>query len=110
VRTVVVAPEQQDFLQELVERAAQHSDGYVFQGRGDRGKSLIRRVQVAVLRATKQGGIPHYSTPRFPQTVRPTAICRSIRRRADGQEARKMVSHALGHNRVAVTYSYVPRR
>jgi len=109
-RIVDVAPEQQDFLQELVERAAQHSDGYVFQGRGDRGKSLIRRVQAAVSRATKQEGIPHYSTHAFRKMFAQQRYAEASATGQTDREAREVVSHALGHNRVAVTYSYVPRR
>ncbi len=105
VRTVGVDARWQGFLAELKERAAGHRDGYVFQGR----RSMAVRTRNAVRQACRHLGEPCYSTHGFRKCYAQEQY-RELR--AEGladKEARLDVSRLLGHNRLDVTYSYIPR-
>ncbi len=109
-RTLIVDPQYREFLGELQQRATAHRDGHVFQGRGDRGSSLIKRVETAVAAACQTLGIPCCGTHGFRKTY---AQGRYAEVRAAGESdhtAREQVSQELGHSRVSVTYSYVPKQ
>ncbi|MCP4591601.1 MAG: tyrosine-type recombinase/integrase [bacterium] len=108
-RTVTVSVAHRPFLERLVEQAEAHRDGHVFQGRGDRGSSLARRVEAAVRYACEQLEIACYGTHGFRK-----CWAQELHRLLgdlglDDREARREVAQGLGHNRVNVTYAYIPR-
>ncbi len=108
-RTVTVSTTHRAFLERLVERAGIHRDGHVFQGRGDRGRSLVRRTQAAVTYACEQLEIACYGTHGFRK-----CWAQELHRLlgglgVDDHDARREVAEGLGHNRVNVTYAYIPR-
>jgi len=45
-----------------------HRDGHVFQGRGHRGQSLVKRTQAAVCYACERLNVEHYGTRGFRRT------------------------------------------
>ena len=105
-RQVQVDAGHQAYLRELEARATQHRDGHVFQGRG----SLGRRVERAVDEACRRLGIPDQGTHGFRKAF---AAGRYEQLRAEGLgdvQARRELTGDLGHGRVQVTYSYVPRK
>lgn len=105
VRTVEVDPKWQAFLAEIEDRADGHRDGYAFQGRS----SLDRRTRDAVRCACERLGEDHYATHGFRKCYAQERY-RALRGQGlDDEEARLGVSHDLGHNRLDVTYSYIPR-
>lgn len=108
-RLVPIPPEQQDLFMALRERAEKHSDGYIFQGRGSRGKSLVKRTQRAVATASRRLGITHWGTRGFRRTYAQTRHAALLAAGLADGEARDVVSHELGHRRRAVSYAYVPR-
>jgi len=108
-RTVTVAAKHRDFLQVLKTRAARHWDGHVFQGRGERGRALSRRVRAAVTAAAKRVGVPDCGTHGFRKLYAQQRYAEALDAGQSDRAAREAVSQELGHNRVAVTYSYVPR-
>jgi integrase len=108
-RTVSVDPKHRPFLEKLTARAEQNSDGFVFQGRGKRGKSLGKRVAGAVRHACQRLDIPHYSTHGFRRTWAQERHNKLQEQGLDDRDARQAVSTEMGHRRIDVTYSYIPR-
>ncbi len=108
-RTVTVSVRFRPFLEWLVERAGLHRDGHVFQGRGDQGQSLAKRTQSAVRYACERLEIECYGTHGFRKCWAQELHRLLGGQGFDDQAARREVAQALGHNRVAVTYSYIPR-
>jgi len=109
-RDVTIDPQHREFLQRLQQRAAGHRDGCVFQGRGDRGASLIQRTQTAVATACQTLGILCYGTHGFRKTYAQARYAEEFAAGATDRTAREQLTQELGHNRIAVTYSYVPRQ
>lgn len=108
-REVQVDEKYRPFLEHLKERAGQHRDGHVFQGRGDRGASLVRRVSGSVRQACRRLKLEHFGTHGFRKTWAQERY-RALRQAgASDREARRKVSQELGHNRLSVTYSYIPK-
>jgi len=108
-RLVSVDPRHRPFLERLCGLAQSHRDGHVFQGRGSRGESLIRRVQSAVRYACKQLEIADYGTHGFRRCWAQERYQELGEQGLDDSTARRVVARELGHNRLDVTYSYIPR-
>ncbi len=108
-RMVSIDPQHWFFLEKLEGRAKEHRDGYVFQGRGSRGESLVRRTQSAVYYACGQLVITSYGTHGFRRCWAQERYQGLRNRGLDDHAARRSVARELGHNRIEVTYSYVPR-
>ncbi len=108
-RTVTVSVAHRAFLERLVEQAEVHRDGHVFRGRGDRGRSLARRVEGAVRYACDRLEIACYGTHGFRKCWAQELHRMLGGQGFDDQAARREVAQGLGHNRVNVTYSYIPR-
>ncbi len=104
-RTVGVDRRHQGFLQAMRDRAAEHRDGHIFQGR----RSLDDRTREAVRQACKRLGEECYSTHGFRKTFAQTRYVALREQGLDDREARQRVAEDLGHNRVDVTAHYVPR-
>jgi integrase len=97
------------FLQELKVSAEQNRDGHVFQGRGNQGTSLAKRTASAVHQACQRLGIEHCGTHGFRRGWAQERYCELQRQDHDDCRARRSVAKELGHNRIDVTYSYIPR-
>ena len=73
-------------------------------------QSLARRVRSAVQQACIRLGEPCYSTHGFRRTFAQERY-RNLRAEGlDDRAARRALAGDLGHNRIDVTYSYVPRQ
>jgi integrase len=95
-RTVTVAGEHRPFLERLAAQAEGNRDGHVFQGRGERGSSLARRVEGAVRYACGQLEIACYGTHGFRK-----CWAQELHRQLGGQgfddrAARREVAEGLG--------------
>lgn len=108
-RVVSIDPKHRPFLEKLDERASAHRDGHVFQGRGSRGASLIRRTQEAVSYACGRLEITGYGTHGFRRGWAQERYGTLRDQGLDDHAARWSVARGLGHNRLDVTYSYIPR-
>lgn len=108
-RTVTVDPEHQPFLEKLKARAEQHADNHVFQGRGDRGKSLASRTAGAARHACERLGIECYGTHGFRRTWAQERYQELHTAEHNDRQARQSVAKELGHGRIDVTYSYISR-
>jgi integrase len=108
-RNVDVDLKHREFLVRLKDRAEGHRDGHVFQGRGHRGQSLVRRTQDAVRCACERLGIESYGTHGFRRTWAQEQHQALLAQGLSDHESRQSLAEELGHGRVAVTYSYVPR-
>jgi integrase len=105
IREVRIDPKHSKFLEALKERGKRNSDGHIFRGRG----SLGQRTERAVDEACRRLGIDDQGTHGFRRTF---AQERYREYRGEGstdKEARRRLTHDLGHGRIAVTYSYVGR-
>ena len=109
-RVVSIDSKHRPFLEKLEGRASSHRDGHVFQGRGSRGASLVRRTQEAVSYACRRLEITCYGTHGFRRGWAQERYGTLRDRGLDDHQARRLVAQALGHNRFDVTYSYIPRR
>ena len=109
-RTVRVDREYKPFLAHLKERAQRHRDGHVFQGRGHRGQSLVKRVQGAVRHACERLGLACYGTHGFRRSFAVTRYQAYYAQSLTDGEARKRLTTDLGHNRPQETYAYVARK
>jgi len=109
-RVVSVDSRHRPFLEELKVRAEKNHDGHVFQGRGDRGDSLGKRTAGAVRHACERLGTEHYSTHGFRKTWAQERYQKLREQGLNDHEARRSVAKELGHNRLDVTYSYIPRQ
>ncbi len=104
-REVRVDPQHRDYLSSLKERAAQHRDGHVFQGRAGLG----RRTEDAVRYACQRLGIQDRGTHGFRRMFAQERYRKYREQGLGDREARRELARDLGHGRIAVTYSYVPR-
>lgn len=104
-REVRVDPQYRQELQEFKERAERHRDGHVFQGRG----SLGQRTERAVEEACKRLGIEDRGTHGLRRTFARERYESYRQAGMDDRQARRELARDLGHNRLDVTYSYVPR-
>ncbi len=117
-REVQVDEKHGEFLAYLQERARQHHDGHVFINRGDRGSSLGMRVGSAVYQACQRLDLECYGTHGFRRLFAQARHSERVEEmRATGESnrqadytARQEIAQDLGHNRVEVTYSYVPKQ
>lgn len=108
-RKVNVAPKYRAFLERLKDQSEDHRDGHVFQGRGHRGQSLVKRTQTAVCYACERLDIEHYGTHGFRRTWAQERYQGLLEQGINDRKSRQSVAEGLGHGRIAVTYSYVPR-
>jgi len=108
-RVINVDSQHRPFLEKLKEQAQAHLDGHVFQGRGSRGASLVRRTQEAVSYACERLEITGYGTHGFRRSWAQERYGTLRDQGLDDHEARRLVAQGLGHNRLDVTYSYIPR-
>ena len=109
-RVISVDFQHRPFLEKLERQASAHQDGHVFQGRGSRGASLVQRVQAAVSYACERLEITGYGTHGFRRGWAQERYKKLRDQGLDDREARQLVAQGLGHNRLSVTYSYIPRR
>lgn len=103
-REVQVDPQHLKDLETLKERAAQHSDGYVFQDR----RGLGKRTERAVEEACKRLGIADQGTHGFRGLFAQQRYQEYRDAGMSDRQARLEVAHELGHGRISVTYSYIP--
>lgn len=108
-RKVNVDPKHQVFLERLKDQSENHRDSHVFQGRGHRGQSLVKRTRSAVRYACERLDIEHYSTHGFRRTWAQEQHQELLEQGLNDRESRQSVAEGLGHGRVDVTYSYIPR-
>jgi integrase len=104
-RTVAVDPKHREYLAGLKRRAESRGDGRVFHDRG----GLARATDNALRAACKRLGIVCMGTHGFRRTWAREQLAAHKARGLDEHAARLALAHDLGHGRVAVTYSYVPR-
>jgi integrase/recombinase XerD len=91
------------FLKNLREKS---EEGFIFKNR----KGLAKRTADAVRHACERlGNVPLHGTHGFRRTFA-QKMYRSLRAQGKSdQEARLLVANALGHHRVEISYSYIPR-
>ena len=104
-REVRVDPEHRTLLQRLKARADRRPDGHVFAGRG----GLAKRLERAVDEACRRLEIQDQGTHGFRGTWANLRYQRYRREGLSDRQARRRIAVELGHGRIEVTYSYVPR-
>jgi integrase/recombinase XerD len=98
----ILDEESRSFLKKLWERS---EEGDIFKNK----KGLASKTKDAVRHACDRLGVPLHGTHGFRRTF---AQRMYLKLRSEGiseQQARLLVANALGHHRIEVTYSYIPR-
>jgi integrase len=108
-RTIQVDPEHRSFLKVLKTRADRRRDGHVFKDRGHRGEGLKRRTGTAVRDACERLGMECFGTHGFRRGWAQEQYRELREQGSDDREARRSTAKGLGHKRLDVTYSYIPR-
>lgn len=105
VRDVDVDPVYREFLQAVHDLGLNHTDGFIFQGRGD----LAARTERAINAACERLGIADAGTHGNRKTAAHVRYENYLRDHTDDRTARLKLANDLGHGRAAVTVHYVAR-
>ena len=109
-RSVQLGKHHQPFLKALKNRAESNRDEHVFQGRGRQGVALQSRTRDALRHACERLNFEYYGTHGLRRTWAQQRYRVLMEQNHSDHESRQSIAGDLGHGRVAVTYSYVPRR
>jgi integrase len=109
-RSVQLNKRHQPFLKVLKARADPNRDGHVFRGRGNQGVALKRRTRDAIRHACERLGFEYYGTHGLRRTWAQQRYRILTEQNHSDRESRRSIAKELGHGRIDVTYSYVPRR
>jgi integrase len=108
-RSVQVDKHHRPFLEILKARADSNRDGRVFQGRGIQGAALKRRTRDAIRHACERLGFEYYGTHGLRKTWAQQQYHILTEQGHKDRKSRQSIAEGLGHSRIDVTYSYVPR-
>jgi integrase len=108
-RSVRVDKRHRPFLKILKTRAESNRDGHVFKGRGNQGVKLRRRTCDAIRHACERLGFDYYGTHGLRRAWAQQQYRVLTEQDYDDRESRRSIAEGLGHGRIDVTYSYVPR-
>jgi integrase len=108
-RSVQLDESDRPFLKVLGARADSNRDGRVFRGRGNQGVALKRRTRDAVRHACERLGFEYYGTHGLRRAWAQQQYRILTEQGHNDRESRRSIAEELGHGRIDVTYSYVPR-